>query len=439
MPVPPEKEIRRPLLEAVRGEAPQSFSINDFLKIIAEHFGEDLIEMSSIDKNALKSRINDAKTYLRVHKLLSNPSKQTYMLTKTGAEILDKTSGIIDDECIKSLSSPQIELAPPEPEPEPELQTPEPEPEADSPVPELPELSDTEPEIQQEDSEPEDEPEIHEEPEETYEVPEDPGKPEEPEETEELQNLPDDIDMTANYENGEDGQEIIDEPVDESEPEAEESEPEIEPEPESDSEEEYTDETIGEDDMPDESFADEEELTEDYPDAAVIQSQSIDDVISRHNSDLADRVLMRVSGLSSDTFEVFVIDLLSKMGYRAFQNARYTNDSSDNGMIQGVILDAQGTVPVYIHAKKLSPGRTVGRADVQDFVDALADKGGKGIFATTGTFSENAVTYAQDERIMLIDGTKLAGLMIAHNFCVNVEKVVEVKELDEDSFNEYEN
>ena len=39
---------------------------------------------------------------------------------------------------------------------------------------------------------------------------------------------------------------------------------------------------------------------------------------------------------------------------------------------------------------------------------------------------------------MLIDGTKLAGLMIAHNFCVNVERVFEVKELDEDSFNDYE-
>ena len=84
-------------------------------------------------------------------------------------------------------------------------------------------------------------------------------------------------------------------------------------------------------------------------------------------------------------------------------------------------------------------GRTVGRADVQDFVEALADKGSKGIFATSANFSENAALYAQDERIMLIDGPKLASLMISHNFCVNVEKVFEVKEIDEDSFSVYEN
>ena len=210
------------------------------------------------------------------------------------------------------------------------------------------------------------------------------------------------------------------------------SEPEeIEPAPIEPAQDEYTTEEITEEEeiMPDEDFA---------PDGAVIQAQSIEDVLERHNSELADRVLLRVAGMSSDMFEVMVTDLLSKMGYRVFMTAKYTNDASDNGMIQGVILDTQGGVPIYIHAKKSSPGRTVGRADIQDFVEALADKGGKGIFATAAEFSENATAYAQDERIMLIDGAKLAGLMIAHNFCVNVERVFEVKEIDEDSFNDYE-
>ena len=75
---------------------------------------------------------------------------------------------------------------------------------------------------------------------------------------------------------------------------------------------------------------------------------------------------------------------------------------------------------------------------MQDFIDALSDKGGKGIFATTANFSEQAAITANDERIMLIDGTKLAGLMISHNFCVNVEKVFEVKAIDLESFSEYE-
>ena len=147
---------------------------------------------------------------------------------------------------------------------------------------------------------------------------------------------------------------------------------------------------------------------------------------------------MKAAGLPSDRFEMLVIDLLSKMGYFAFQTARYTTEAAGSDLIHGVILDNQTGANIYIHARKLSPGRTVGKADIQDFVDELSDKGGKGIFATTANFSENAKVLAADERLMLIDGEKLANLMIANNFCVNVEKVYEIKAIDAESFSEYE-
>ena len=188
------------------------------------------------------------------------------------------------------------------------------------------------------------------------------------------------------------------------------------------------------DDLPADDFSTD---TEDFS-SAVNQALNIEDVFERHNTELADKVLMRAAGLSQEMFAVFVTDLLSKMGYNAFQTARYTSESEGNSMIQGVILDPKAKSPIYIHADKLSPGRTVGRSDMHDFADELAEKGGTGIFATTGEFSEQAGIYAQDERIMLIDGKKLAGLMLANNFCVSVAKVFEVKELDEDSFSEYE-
>ena len=169
-----------------------------------------------------------------------------------------------------------------------------------------------------------------------------------------------------------------------------------------------------------------------------IPSTGIEDVIARHNSELADEILMKTAALPSDKFEMLVIDLLSKMGYFAFQTARYTTESSGSGLIHGVILDQKTGANIYIQARKLSPGRTIGRADIQDFVDELSDKGGKGIFATTAIFSDNAKILANDERIMLIDGEKLASLMIANNFCVNVEKVYEIKAIDAESFSEYE-
>ena len=192
---------------------------------------------------------------------------------------------------------------------------------------------------------------------------------------------------------------------------------------------------MSKDDLPADNFSTTD--TEDFS-SAVNQALSIDDVFERHNSELADKVLMRAASLSQEMFAVFVTDLLSKMGYNAFQTARYSPNSSGDSMIQGVILDPKAKTPIYIHADKLSPGRTVGRSDMHDFADELAEKGGTGIFATTGEFSEQAGIYAQDERIMLIDGKKLAGLILANNFCVNVAKVFEVKELDDDSFREYE-
>ena len=510
MPIPQEKEIRRVILDSVKSDNPHNLSIEDFLRITAEYFGED-IDTLPANKHALKPLVDGAIKYLKRHKLISNPLSNTYMITKFGAEILEKTTGVIDAKCLKSLSS---ESSPPEPKSIPapvptELESTEVGLPDEGEAQELPdETSISVQEAEHEalpdnDALREDTPDYEEllapEPENDTlhdddilptETPDNTGNkalpddidmslhdddafqediPEQVQEHDALSDndalttdtpdytsneaLPDDIDMSLPDDDA------LQEDIPEQEPEhdalpdddasqediSEESESQelpdnidmsdTQPESENIPEDEYTTDEVteGEDIMPAEDLA-----PEDYSDGAVIQSPSIEDIIARHNSELADKVLMRVAGLSSETFEVLVIDLLSKMGYRAFQNARYTSDESDNGMIQGVILDTQNPTPIYIHASKLSPGQTIGRADIQDFVEALADKGGKGIFATTAEFSENAITYAQDERIMLIDGQKLAGLMIAHNFCVNVEKVIEVKNIDDDSFSDYE-
>ena len=383
MPLPSTRQIRKPLLEIISGEAPQNFSINNFLELIAEHFGENLDEMSSGDKTSLKTAINNAKSYLKLHGLISTPSKQTYMITKAGSEVLGLDPEIIDDDFLRSLSeTPSLDdeisapAVPEEPEPVPEPEELPEEPEE----PELPEL----PEPPEESEEPEESPDPFNEPEEPEPEPEDSG---------------DDITLSEP------------EDYEQEDYEPEEPDPDPEPEPEDD---------------------------DDYRPEAISQAQAIEDVVARYNSDLADTLLMRAAGIPSDMFETFVIDLLSKMGYNTFKNARYNSDSSGGGMIHGLILDSKSPTPIYIHARKLSPGRTVGKADVRDFADAIADKGGKGIFATTASFSEQAEIYAHDERIMMIDGARLANLMIAHNFCVNVEKVFEVKAIDEDSFNDYE-
>lgn len=156
------------------------------------------------------------------------------------------------------------------------------------------------------------------------------------------------------------------------------------------------------------------------------------------NSSLADELLGEVVKLSPTAFEQMVIDLLSEMGYGAFENAgRTTNVTGDEG-IDGIIMeDKLGFNLIYIQAKRWDVTSTVGRPDVQNFVGAISRKGGKGLFVTTAKFSKQAIDYAKNQLIILINGQKLAKLMIEHNFAVSVKKTFEIKAIDTDVFNDY--
>ena len=525
MPLPGTQEIRKPLLEAFKGEAPRNFSINEILEIIAEYYGLNLNDFSTGDKNIFKSRINEAKSYLRNNNLLYNPSGNTYMITNAGTEILEDNPEIISDEYLKSrgeklLTLPGNEAAIEDDaaddtgtSPEQEITLNHETNDTDTP-PEIDTLTDTgtstdfdadteaesltdnEPAIAQ-DTPPEIDTLNNAEP-----LPEFDANTESESladnETSTAQDTPLEVDSlndseaSPDFDAGTESETLADDET----PTAQDTPPEIDSlndtetslDFDADSESDITldDETFTDNETQSEDFAgqeldnapeenlDTEEVytdtmpedtyelnetqedltpeTESQPEtvqeneenydpellAAAIQSDSIDDAIARHNSELADQLLMKTAGLPSDRFEMLVIDLLSKMGYFAFQTARYTTESSGSGLIDGVILDNKTGTNIYIQAQKLSPGRTVSKADIQDFVDELADKGGKGLYATTASFSENAKILAADERLMLIDGEKLANLMIANNFCVNVEKVYEVKAIDTESFSEYE-
>ena len=127
------------------------------------------------------------------------------------------------------------------------------------------------------------------------------------------------------------------------------------------------------------------------------------------------------------------------MGYGAFENAgRITKATGDEG-IDGVIMeDKLGFSLIYIQAKKWDLDSSVGRLVVQSFVGAISGKGGKGLFVTTAKFTKQATDYANQQHIILIDGKKLAKLMIEHNFGVSVKKIFEIKTVDTDAFNEYD-
>ena len=148
------------------------------------------------------------------------------------------------------------------------------------------------------------------------------------------------------------------------------------------------------------------------------------------------QILNRVNELSAAGFEQLITDLLIRMGYEVYKNARRRLSSS---AIHGIIIeDGPGYRPIYIHTRKLKTGSIITSWSMQSFGDAVSRKAGRGLLVTNAGFSKPAQDYAKEKKIILIDGNILARLMIVHNFCINVKEVVEVKSLDPNAFNDYD-
>ena len=166
---------------------------------------------------------------------------------------------------------------------------------------------------------------------------------------------------------------------------------------------------------------------------------AFEESFERINENLSDEILSEVMKISPVAFEKMIIDLLKKMGYGAFENAgRTTAISADEG-IDGIIMeDKLGFNLIYIQAKHWDRDRTVGRPEIQNFVGAISGKGGNGLFVTTAKYAKTAIDYAEQHHIILIDGKRLAKLMIEHDFGVTVKKTFHIKELDTDIFADYD-
>lgn len=154
---------------------------------------------------------------------------------------------------------------------------------------------------------------------------------------------------------------------------------------------------------------------------------------------LAIELLERIKTISPSRFEELVVELLLKMGYGGTQEdaGRVVGKSGDGG-IDGIINeDRLGLDVIYIQAKRWEAD--VGRPEIQKFVGALAgNKASKGIFITSSGFSKGATDYASqvNHRVVLIDGSMLAELMMDYDLGVSTKDVYTVKRLDTDYFEE---
>jgi restriction system protein len=163
----------------------------------------------------------------------------------------------------------------------------------------------------------------------------------------------------------------------------------------------------------------------------------LEDSYSQLKEELAIEIIEKIKECSPSFFERLVVDLLLKMGYGGSKRGKVTGKSGDGG-IDGIIdEDKLGLDTIYIQAKKWDT--VVGRPEIHKFVGALAGQGAKkGIFITTSNFTKEANEYQpkNDTKIVLINGIRLANLMIEHNVGVATKINYEVKKIDSDYFEE---
>lgn len=166
--------------------------------------------------------------------------------------------------------------------------------------------------------------------------------------------------------------------------------------------------------------------------------ETLEESYSRIRENLAKEILDIISRSSPAFFERLVVDLLVKMGYGGSMSnaARAVGQSGDEG-IDGIIdEDRLGLDTIYIQAKKWSEN-PVGRSEIQKFVGALQGKRSRrGIFLTTSKFTEQAREYSLniDTKVVLIDGKRLADLMIDYDVGVTTVASYHLKRIDSDYF-----
>lgn len=166
-------------------------------------------------------------------------------------------------------------------------------------------------------------------------------------------------------------------------------------------------------------------------------SDLVEQALAANRAAVEGEVLRMALGLTPTGFEDLVIRLLERMGYGRAGTVERTSASGDAG-IDGIISqDPLGLDRIYMQAKRYAEDRTIDRPKIHEFAGALLGKqGDRGVFITTSRFSAGAVQEAEriNARIELIDGRRLAELLVSYGVGVQAEQTVTLYRLDEDYF-----
>lgn len=153
--------------------------------------------------------------------------------------------------------------------------------------------------------------------------------------------------------------------------------------------------------------------------------------------EISNEIIRTIKSCSPHFFEKLVLDVLINLGYGGsnLDQAKVLGKTGDDGVDGLINEDKLGLDVIYVQAKRWE--NQVGQPEIQKFAGALqGQRAKKGIFITTSNFSKPALEYVEkiENRIILIDGKKLAELMIDNNVGVSTKKVFSIKRIDTDYF-----
>lgn len=160
----------------------------------------------------------------------------------------------------------------------------------------------------------------------------------------------------------------------------------------------------------------------------------IDEGFNRIENEIKNDLLQKLKNIDPYFFEKVVLRLLKKMGYGEFVETSKTGDGGIDGIINE---DKLGLDKIYIQAKRFNEGK-VREKDIRNFIGAMSGDTNKGVFVTTSEFDDKALEKVRSahHKIICIDGQKLVSLMHEFNVGLQVKTTYEIKQIDEDFFEE---
>ncbi len=151
----------------------------------------------------------------------------------------------------------------------------------------------------------------------------------------------------------------------------------------------------------------------------------------RRSGDWRSNLLTILKEMESGFFERLMLKLLGAIGFDDWEGTRRTKDATVEGVGKMSVLN----LSVFIQCKRYTAA--VGPGAIRRFRAAMAGRGDRGLFITTGFFSDEARTEVarMTSDVVLVDGEQLCDLLKKHRLGVAAEeRVIEEVTLDKDFF-----